>query len=140
VSGVWLALACGAGLTASALATAQTMSRNDYLTETGQIVLAHRAARADCAAQGDVAGALCRTEATNAANIASAELDARYKPSASAERQVQRVRVDAAYATARERCNAETEVSKPTCVRRAQNRQAAAYAALERHGAAPGGH
>lgn len=127
-------LVCCAGLATSAMAAAQTMSRLDYLTGNGQIVQAHRAARAECAVQNDHAGALCRIEATNASNIATAELNARYKPGANTQRDLQRARIDAAYATARERCNAEPASTKLACVRRAETHQTAAYAKLEPDG------
>lgn len=131
---VLAALVCCAGLANSAMAAAQTMSRSDYLTGNGRIVQAHRAARAECATQDDPGGALCRIEATNASNIATAELNARYRPGPSTQRDLQRARIDAAYATARERCNAERPATKLACVNRAEASQTAAYAALEHDG------
>lgn len=120
MSAIWAVLLGSLGLLTGGMAQPQTMTRGEYLAGSGKIVMEHRAARTACGTQTSTAATMCRIDAANTANIAAATLHAQYKPGADALSEVERAKIEAAYTTARERCNALASKPKLACVEQAE--------------------
>ena len=63
---------------------------------------------------------ICVKEAKGAEDVAKAELEAQYKPSAKASKKVAEARADAAYAVAKEKCDDLSGNAKDVCVKDAK--------------------
>jgi len=102
---------------ASALAQAQTqpMVASEYQAAKSRIEADHTAAEGRCGAMQANAKDICEKEADGQSKVARAELEQRYKPSASNARKVTEVKIKAEYAIANEKCEDLKADAKKSC-------------------------
>jgi hypothetical protein len=108
-----VAAAC---LTAPAFA----MTNNEMKVEKERIAATYKSATDACKQMSGNAKDICVSEAKGNEKIAKADLDAQDKPSAKARHNALVVRADAAYATAKEKCDEFAGNSKDVCRKDAQ--------------------
>lgn len=107
---------------------AQALTKTEYKAA-GQLLTGDRkAAVTACSSATGNAKSLCVVEAKGKYEIASAELDAKYKPSAKADRKVRDKRADAAYDIAKAKCSDLSGNPKDVCVKDAKAAKVAAKA------------
>jgi dsDNA-specific endonuclease/ATPase MutS2 len=116
----------------SSLAAAQTtgMSRDEYQAAKSRIEAEGEADEARCKALQGNAKDVCEEEAEGREDVAKAELEQRYKPSARNARKVAEAKIEAAYEIAKERCDAQTGNAKDVCEREAKTQERKAKADL----------
>jgi hypothetical protein len=123
-----VALAFAAG--AQAQGTSQRQVKN---ADQDRIEAEYKVAKEKCNALKENAQDICMVEAKGAQMIANAELDARNaKDPARAKRKVQRVKANAAYDVAKERCDDKQGNDKDVCIREAKAAHARAKADIKR--------
>jgi hypothetical protein len=120
------ALAIAVGLAFSAGATAQSISKDQYRSGEDRITAEYKAAKAGCGSFSGNARDICHAQASGRESIATAELEARYKPSEDASYKMRVARAEADYGVARQRCDDSAGNVKDVCV---QEAKAAAVAA-----------
>jgi hypothetical protein len=114
------AIAIAIGLCFSAGAMAQDMSKDEYKSGKNDIAAAYKSARAACGSLAGNAKELCMLDASGRAQVAAAELEARYEPSVNASYKVRVVRAEADYAVARAKCDDAAGNVKDVCVEEAK--------------------
>ena len=112
-----LIAACAAGLMAT---TAFAMTPAEHKAAKESISADYKMNKQKCDALKANAKDICVKEAKGAEDVAKAELEAQYKPSAKASRKVAEARADAAYAVAKEKCDDLTGNAKDVCVKDAK--------------------
>ena len=117
-----LSLACSAG------AMAQGLSKADYQAGKDRIAVEYKTARGACNSFSGNANDICAAEAKGQQNVALAELEASYKPSAKAKYKVRVATAEADYAAAKEKCDDLAGNPKDVCVKQAKATQIAAKA------------
>lgn len=122
------AIALALGLVFSSGTMAQSMSKNDYVAGKEKIAAEYKAAKTHCASLSGNAGDVCMAEAKGKENVALAELDASYQPSAKSRYQVEVARAEAGYAVAKEKCDDISGNAKDVCVKEAKAAETAAKA------------
>lgn len=95
--------------------TSHAMTRDEHRAAKNAIEADHKAQRQKCDALNGNAKDICVKEAKGAEDVAKAELEARYKPSAKATRKVAEAKADAAYAVAKQRCQEQSGNAKDVC-------------------------
>ena len=118
-----MSLGCASG--AMALTSAEHKAQND------RIETDYKASRDKCGSLNGNAKDICVSEAKGMEKVAKAELEAQYKPSAKNEVKVREAKADAAYDTAKEKCDDQTGNAKDVCVKDAKAAHTAAMGAAK---------
>lgn len=121
-------LALAVGLAFSAGAMAQSMANDDYKAGKNQIESQYKAEKAACSSFSGNARDICVAEAKGREKVARADLEASYKPSADSRYKARVVAAEAAYSTAKERCDDKGGTAKDVCVEEAKAVQTTAKA------------
>ncbi|HXC37892.1 MAG TPA: hypothetical protein VN667_03020, partial [Burkholderiales bacterium] len=116
------------GLAFSAGAMAQPMTKEQFKSTKDGIAAQHKAARASCASLSGNAKDICGAEASAREKIATAELDATYRPSRDTDYKARVARAEADYSVARQKCDDKAGNVKDVCVKEAEAGAVAAKA------------
>ena len=107
---------------------AQALTKTEYKAAGQTLDGDRKAAITACSATKGNEKSVCVMEAKGKYEIANAELDAKYKPSAKADRKVRDKRADVAYDIAKAKCSELTGNPKDVCVKEAKSTKVAAKA------------
>jgi hypothetical protein len=107
---VALVFACGA-------ATAAPMTKDEYKAAKKKIAAEYTVERQKCGSRYGVAAELCIAHAHGARDVAKAELEAAYKPSARAYYDAAITRAKTAYAVAKDECDEKRGAEKKACLK-----------------------
>ncbi len=107
---------------------AHALTKTEYKAAGQTLDGDRKAAITACSSTSGNAKSVCIMEAKGKFEIANAELDAKYKPSAKADRKLRDKRADVAYDIAKEKCGELTGNPKDVCVKDAQAAKVAAKA------------
>ena len=130
------AIAIAIGLAFSAGATAQGMSQAEYKSGKDGIAADYKSAKTACALfsgsqrdgnRGKIKRRTCEAEAKGKADVAKAELEARYSPNEQNRQAVNVAKAKADYSVAEQRCEAADHV-KQVCIDEAKAAQTRAMA------------
>ncbi|MBN8749207.1 Uncharacterised protein [Xylophilus ampelinus] len=113
-----IASTCFIGVHASA------MTSDEYKAGKDKIEADYKSAKAQCDTLKDNAKDVCEKEAKGKENVAKAELEQQYKPSASHQRKVAEEKVKADYEVAKEKCDDMKGDAKNACVKEAKAMEA----------------
>jgi len=116
------------GLSCCALASAQTMTKEENKASEEKIEAEYKAADKACNTFSGNAKDICVLEAKGNEKVAKANLNAAYKPSAKARRAVLDTKAEAAYAVAKERCDDLAGNPKDICLKEAKAAEVSAMA------------
>jgi hypothetical protein len=122
------AIVAAIALAFSAGAMATSMSKDDYKAGKTSIATDYKSAKAGCDSLSANAKDVCMAEAKGKENVAKAELEAGYKPSAKTHYDVSIAKAKADYAVAKEKCDDKAGNDKDVCVKEAKSAQTAAKA------------
>lgn len=111
-----LALAI-AGLMAT---STMAMTKEEHKAGNDRISADYKASKAKCDTMNGNAKDICQKEAKGVENVAKAELEAQYKPSAKANQKVAEAKADAEYDVAKEKCDDMTGDAKNVCQKEAK--------------------
>lgn len=114
-------LTCGA-------ATAAALTKEEYKAGKARIAAEYEADRQKCGAHLGNAAEICVARARGARKVAQAELEANHKPSPRTNYEAAIARSQAAYAIAKEECDAREGGMRKVCVRQATAAQERAKA------------
>jgi hypothetical protein len=106
-----IALAVGCACAAPAFA----MTRDEYKSHQDQISQAYKADKAKCDSLSGNAKDVCQVQAKGQEKIAKAQLEADYKPTAKSRTDAAIAKADAAYETAKEKCDDFAGNPKDVC-------------------------
>ena len=109
-----LALACIGSSSAFA------MTKEEHKVQKDRIEADYKVAKAKCATFSANAKDICHAEAKNVEKVARAELEAQYKPSASADKKVKNAKAEGAYDVAKQKCDDLKGDAKATCIKDAR--------------------
>lgn len=107
------ALCCAAA--AHAAGPEGTMSKEAYKAQKERIEAEYDATQARCKPLDRTARRVCNQQARGARDIAAAELDMQYKPTADNDEKVRLARAEASYAVSLERCRALEGNAREVC-------------------------
>jgi len=107
---------------------ASAMTKDEYKSSKDQIEATYKTDNKACDAMKANAKDVCVSEAKGKEKVAKAELEAQYKPGAKNDMKVRDAKADAAYNTAKEKCDDQTGNAKDVCVKEAKAAQTAAKA------------
>ena len=107
-------------LCSTLIGNAMAMSNAEYKTQRDRISGDYKVNRDKCAALKGNAKDICVSEAKGAEKIAKAELEAQYEPSPRHTEQLALAKADAAYDTAKEKCDDLSGNSKDVCMKDAK--------------------
>jgi hypothetical protein len=113
-------IAFAISLAFSAGAMAQGLSKSDYDAGKNKIAAEYKSAKAGCASLSGNPNDICVAEARGREKIATADLDASYKPTAKTRYQARVAKAEANHAVARERCDDMAGNAKDVCVKQAK--------------------
>ncbi|MES2945275.1 MAG: hypothetical protein V4772_20605 [Pseudomonadota bacterium] len=99
---------------------AMALTKDEYKTQKTSISTSYKASRDKCDALKSNAKDICMSEAKGAEKVAKAELEAQYKPSAKHTEAVALAKGDAAYDTAKEKCDDLSSNAKDVCIKDAK--------------------
>lgn len=99
---------------------ASAMTGDEYKAAKATIEASYKTDKAQCAPMKDNAKDVCEKEAKGKENVAKAELEQQYKPSASHARKAAEEKVDATYEVAKEKCDDQSGDAKSACVKMAK--------------------
>ena len=99
---------------------AMALTKEEYKTQKDQISADYKVNRDKCAALKANPKDICVAEAKGVEKVAKAELEAQYKPSAKNTEKIALAKGDAAYATAKEKCDDLSGHAKDVCVKDAK--------------------
>lgn len=119
------------GLTFAGTAGAAPLNRDDFRAEKERIETQAKADRKACDSFSGNAKDICEAEAKGKEKVARAELEAQYKPSDKARRNLGEARAEAAYEVAKERCDDRAGNQKDLCLEEAKAAQKRAKADAE---------
>ena len=122
------AIAIAIGLTFSAGAMAQTMSKNDYKAGMNSIAAEYKSDKALCKSLSGNANDICEAEAKGKENIAKADLEARNKNTNKARYEALETKAEADYSVAKEKCDDLAGNVKDVCLKEAKAAETAAKA------------
>ena len=122
------AIAAAVSLAFSACAMASTMTKDEYKAGKKGIEADYTSTKAGCGPLLANAKDICQAEAKGKENVALAELEASYKPSAKTRYDVRIAKADADYAVAKEKCDDQTGNAKDVCMKEAKSAHVAAKA------------
>jgi hypothetical protein len=111
-----LAVVAACGWTSAAMA----LTKEEYKAQKDSIEATYKASKEKCDTLKANAKDICVSEAKGVEKVAKAELDAQYKPSPKADAKVREAKADAAYDTAKEKCDDLAGNAKDTCVKDAK--------------------
>jgi hypothetical protein len=101
-------------------AMAESMTRNQYLSQKKSIKSEYKSAQAVCDSLAGNANDICIAEAKGNSSIANAELKFNYKPSAKSRFGLSIAKADAEYAVAAEKCDDMAAKARGVCVKEAR--------------------
>lgn len=107
-------------LCSALMGNAMAMTNAEYKTQRDRISGDYKVNRDKCAALKANAKDICVSEAKGAEKIAKAELEAQYEPSPRHTEQLALAKADAAYDTAKEKCDDLSGNSKDVCMKDAK--------------------
>lgn len=113
-------IAAAIALALSTGAIAQSLSKDDYKAGKDKIVTEYKSSKAACGSLSGNAKDICVVEAKSKEKVATAELEASYKPSAKASHAVTIAKAEADYAIAKEKCDDKSGNDKKACVKEAK--------------------
>jgi hypothetical protein len=113
-------LAVAVCLVFSVNAMAQAMSKDEYKAAEKQISSAYKLDKTNCGALAGNAKDICKAQAKGKEKVATAELEAQYKPSKKATYELGVTRAKADYAVANEKCDDKAGNDKDVCVKEAK--------------------
>ena len=116
------AIVIALSLAFSAGVMAQGLSKADYQAGKDRIAADYKTARGACNSFSGNANDICAAEAKGKQNVAQAELEASYKPSAKSSYKARVARAEADYAVAKEKCDAFAGDAKDNCLKEAKGR------------------
>jgi hypothetical protein len=122
------AIALAVGLSFGSGAMAQSVSQDEYKVRMDRIESEYKAERAACDAFVANKKDICRAEAKGKENVAKADLEAIYKPSAKAHHDARVAKAQADYSIARQKCDDKGGNLKDVCVKEAKAAETAATA------------
>jgi hypothetical protein len=122
------AIAVAIGLTFSAVAMAETISKSDYKTGMNSIATEYKSDKTNCKSLSGNANNICMAEARGKENIAKADLDARNKNTNKARYEALVVKAEANYSVAKEKCDDLAGDVKDVCQKEAKAAKIAAKA------------
>ncbi|MDB5895075.1 MAG: hypothetical protein JWQ88_2606 [Rhodoferax sp.] len=122
-----LAIAMSLGCATGAMA----MTSAEHKAQNSRIEADYKAARDKCGSLSANAKDICMSEAKGAEKVAKAELAVQYKPSAKNDVKVREAKADAAYDTAKEKCDDQTGNAKDVCVKDAKAAHTSALGAAK---------
>jgi hypothetical protein len=122
-----MTLAFGAG------AMAGSMSKDEYQAGKKSIEADYKTAKATCNPLLDNAKDICKAEAKGKQNVALAQLEATYEPSAKHRYDVRIAKANADYAVADEKCDDQAGNAKDVCKKEAKAAKTAAKADAKTH-------
>lgn len=97
------------------LTSAHAMTSAEHAAAKDKIEADYKAAKAQCGTLKDNAKDVCEKEAKAKENVAKAELDQQYKPSAKNAKKVAEAKADGAYDVAKEKCDDQSGDAKNAC-------------------------
>jgi hypothetical protein len=107
-----LVLACG-------IATAAEMTKAEYRAGRKNIEAAYETERQKCAVRYGPAANICVAHAHGVRDVAKAELEAQYKPSARTDYNAAIARANASYANAKAECGEQQPAARKACLKEA---------------------
>jgi osmotically-inducible protein OsmY len=113
-------IAAAIALALSTGAIAQSLSKDDYKAGKDKIVTEYKSSKAACGSLSGNTKDICVVEAKNKEKVATAELEASYKPSVKASHAVIIAKAEAEYAIAKEKCDDKSGNDKTACVKEAK--------------------
>jgi len=99
---------------------AMALTKDEYKAQKTQISVDYKVNRDKCTALKANAKDICVSEAKGTEKVAKAELEAQYKPSSRNDQKVSVAKADAAYSTAKQKCDDLSGNSKDVCVKDAK--------------------
>ena len=105
------------------------ISRNDYKAGKESLEADYKAARETCNSLAGNQKDICVAEAKGKKDVSQAELEARYKPGAKSQYNIEAAKAEAAYEVAKEQCDDQSGNAKDVCVKKAKADETAAKAA-----------
>lgn len=102
------------------------ISRSDYKAGKERIEANYKVARETCDALAGNPKDICAAEAKGEKAVAQAELEARFRPGAQADYNIQAAKAEAAYEVAKERCDDQSGNAKDVCLKQAKADETAA--------------
>lgn len=99
---------------------ARALTKVEYKTQKDVIASDYKANRGKCSVLKANAKDICMSEAKGIENVAKAELTAQYEPSVKHTQKLGMARADAAYDTAKERCDDLSGNAKDVCIKDAK--------------------
>jgi len=93
----------------------RTMSRAEYSSEKDQIENEYKSAKANCASMTGNAKSVCHVEAKSDEKSKLADLEAKYKGTASADTNARVEKVKAQYEVAKQKCEDQTGADRSSC-------------------------
>ena len=122
------AIAAAVSLAFSACAMASSMTKDEYKAGKKGIEADYKSMKAGCDPLIANAKDICKAEAKGKENVALAELEAAYKPTAKTRNDVRIAKADANYAVAKEKCDDLAGNTKDVCMKEAKAAHVAAIA------------
>ena len=124
MSKLMISLMTAAGLAFAGAAGAATdhngMSRDQYKAEKDKVEAQYKSDKDACKSQSGNAKDVCEKEAKGKENVAKADLEAQYKPTAKNRYDAKVARADADYDVAKEKCDDMSGNQKDVCVKQAK--------------------
>lgn len=133
-----VALACSFGLSCGAFAAQATgMSKAQYKAGKEKIEAQYKADKKACEGMKGNANDVCEKEAKGKENVAKAQLEEQYKPSARHEKEAENAQAKANYAVAKEKCEDLKGKAERDCKKQAKAEMHQAKADTAATSAAP---
>ena len=121
-------IAVAIGLTFSAGAMAQTMSKSDYKAGMDSIAAEYKSNKASCESLSGNANDICTAEVKGKEKVAKSDLEARNKNTNEARYDALVAKADADYSVAKEKCDDQAGNFKDVCLKEAKAVETAAKA------------
>lgn len=99
---------------------AMALTKEEYKAQNDRISADYKASRDKCGTLKDNAKDICISEAKGVEKVAKAELETQYKPDPRNTEKVAFAKADAAYDTAKERCDDQKGNAKDVCIKDAK--------------------
>lgn len=112
-------------------AQASALTKDEYKVAHEQIEATYKVDKVKCDTLKDNANDVCEKEAEGKKDVAKAELEQQYKPSAGHERDVAEAKVKAKYEVAKEKCDDLKSAEKDACVKQAKADEAQGKAEIK---------
>lgn len=100
---------------ASAIASAQAMTKAEYDAAKDRIEMNHKNGKKTCDTMKDNAKDICKVEADSKEKVEKAELENKYKATPGNARKVEEVKADTAYDIAKEKCEDQAGDAEKVC-------------------------